>query len=44
MLKITDGEKTICAGPYLNEEGIAAAKTFLYPKSAEVFLMRNIGT
>lgn len=30
MIKITDGEKTICAGPYLNEDGIAAAKTFLY--------------
>ena len=30
MLKITDGKKTICAGPYLNEHGIVAAKTFLY--------------
>ena len=36
MLKITDGEKTICAGPYLNEEGIAAAKTFLYEQIDEI--------
>ena len=36
MLKITDGEKTICAGPYLNEDGIVAAKTFLYKQINEI--------
>lgn len=29
MLKITDGERTICAGPYLDEKGIVAAITNL---------------
>lgn len=36
MLKITDGEKTICAGPYLNEDGIVAAKKFLYEQINEI--------
>ena len=36
MIKITDGEKTICAGPQLNRGGIVAAKNFLREQISEI--------
>lgn len=36
MLKITDGEKTICAGPYIYEDEILAAMTFLREQIKEI--------
>lgn len=36
MIKITDGDKTISAGPYLNEEEILAAITYLREQITEI--------